>query len=307
MINIKFLQYFSLLRYKVVSKLLNDKKFTLILDMEDSAQNLFSKKKTIELKKRCRDGIIYLSKNCINLEKCFLRINSIKSDHFNNDIKILKKAKKDKLKLRGIFLPKTENFTEIKHVYEKLNIPIIPIIETKKGYQNLEKILIKDKNFNYIYGIHYGHFDFCLDKKIWPLPEPYHKDYWKIINPIIDLCNNYKKKFIQTPYPLINNNKILWSMIKILKKQLLDDGYVTLVNINKSFFKKPNKIKYLSLRKISSDKNYLINFAKKIIKEYEENRQQNKSFSLTKKRFIAPHQFLMAKKFLNKNEKKFRK
>jgi len=51
MANINFLQYFSLLRYRAISKLLINQKFTLILDMEDSAQNLFSKKKTFELKK----------------------------------------------------------------------------------------------------------------------------------------------------------------------------------------------------------------------------------------------------------------
>ena len=275
--------------------------------MEDSAQNLFSKKKTVELKKKCCDGIIYLSKNSVDIKNCFLRINSTESAFFKNDIKSLQIAKKNKFKLKGIFLPKTENFEQIKYVYKKLNFPIVPIIETNKGYINLKRILESDRKSNYIYGIHYGHFDFCLDKKIWPFPEPYHKEYWQIVLPIINLCNHYKKKFIQTPYPLINNNKILWSMIKSLKNELLYDGYVTLVNINKSFFKKPIKINYLKLRKISTDKNYLINFAKKIINEYNYNRQENKSFSLTKKRFIAPHQFIMANNFLKKNDKSYRK
>ena len=117
----QFLQYFSLLRYKVLSKLLSNKKYSLILDMEDSAQNLFSKKKTIELKKKCCDGIIYLSKNSVDIKNCFLRINSTESAFFKNDIKSLQIAKKNKFKLKGIFLPKTENFEQIKYVYKKLN------------------------------------------------------------------------------------------------------------------------------------------------------------------------------------------
>ena len=72
MASVNFLQYFSLLRYRAISKLLIKRKLTLILDMEDSAQNLSSKQKTSELKLKCREGIVYLSQNSINLENCFL-------------------------------------------------------------------------------------------------------------------------------------------------------------------------------------------------------------------------------------------
>ena len=302
MININFLQYFSLLRFKVLNKLIDKENYTLILDMEDSAQNLFSDKKTIELKKKCREGIHYLSENKIKLDNCFLRINSIKSSFFQEDIKTIIKAQKKKFKVKGVFLPKTENFKDIKFVYEKLGIKIIPIIETVKGFKNLESILKLDKK-NLIYGVHYGHFDYCLDKKIWPLPEPYHQEYWDIVNSIINLCNLYKKKFIQSPYPLINNHKIFWSMIKLLKNSLKQDGYATLVNINNFFYEQPDKIINLKLKTISKNKHYMYSFAKKIKKEYDENLQQNKSFSLTKKRFIAPHQYLMAKEFISNYEK----
>lgn len=301
MANINFLQYFSLLRYRAISKLLINQKFTLILDMEDSAQNLFSKKKTFELKKKCREGIVYLSKNLINLENCFLRINSSKSEYFKDDIKTIENEIKNRFKLKAIFLPKTENYEEIEYLFKILKFPIIPIIETYNGYKNLKNILDKDKNFNYIYGIHYGHFDYCLDQKIWPFPEIFHQEFWDITDPIINLCNEYKKSFIQTPYPLINNNKILWSMKKRLEKNLDKESFITLVSMSTLLLKKPNLLNNLKIKKISYDKIFQINFAKKIIKDYKKNMQENKSFSLTKKRFIAPHQFLMAEKFLKEN------
>ena len=52
--NVDYLQYFSLTRYRAVEKFLKKNKYSLILDMEDSAQNLFSKQKTHELKEKCR-------------------------------------------------------------------------------------------------------------------------------------------------------------------------------------------------------------------------------------------------------------
>ncbi len=93
MANIKFLQYFSLLRYRAIYKLLKNSNIQLILDMEDSAQNLFSRAKTLLLKNNCRQGVSYLSENSVNLENCFIRINSTNSDFFDEDIKILKKKK----------------------------------------------------------------------------------------------------------------------------------------------------------------------------------------------------------------------
>ena len=219
MINTRILQYFSLVRYKAIKKILNNN-FKLILDMEDSAQNLFSRKKTVFLKKKCREGIEYLTHQKINLKEDFLRINGIKSSYFSKDVKTIKNCQKKGLKIKAIFLPKTESYKEIKYVNKNLKIKIIPIIETIRGYNNLSKILKSDKK-NLIYGVHYGHFDYCLNKKIWPFPEPYHEEFWNIVYEIIKTCNKYKKKFIQTPYPLINNDKIMcgkmrekiWSLI----------------------------------------------------------------------------------------------
>ena len=300
--NVDYLQYFSLTRYRAVEKFLKKNKYSLILDMEDSAQNLFSKQKTHELKEKCRVGLNYLVQNNIQIKDCFVRINSLKSEFIKKDLLLFEKLK-TKINIRGIFLPKVEDFNEIKFLYKKTKIKIIPIIETSKGYKNLNKI-INDDSENFIYGIHYGHFDYCLSKKIWPFPEPYHQEYWKIINPIIQCCNKFGKKFIQTPYPLINNHKIYWSMIEKLQNLCSNHFYVSVVSINDNFFNRPKVLKKFHLKKISLDKKFVLSFTKKIIKEYIENKQDNKSFSLTKKRFIPPHQYLMAKNYLKKNDRR---
>ncbi len=300
MVKKKLLQYFSLVRYKAIKKVLSSN-CKLILDMEDSAQNLFSQKKTDELKEICRKGIDYLQEKKINLNKNFIRINSINSKYFKKDIEVIKKNQKKGLKFKAIFLPKTESYNQILKLYKLLKTQIIPIIETNEGYKNLNKIIEKD-NKNIIYGIHYGHFDYCLDKKIWPFPEPFHIEYWEIITPLIKICLKYKKKFIQTPYPLINNEKIFWSSFKYLERISKNSFLITLVNLNEKFQKTQKKILPLNLKRMSKNKQYSISFAKKVIQEYEINEKNKKSFSLTKKRFIPPHQYIMAKKYL-KNEK----
>ena len=95
-------------------------------------------------------------------------------------------------------------------------------------------------------------------------------------------------------------NKKLEEIIKKFKQIKLS---MSLVNYDLRFINKPNLIKSLRLKKMSDNKNYKIKFAKKIINSYLESKSKIKSFSLSNKRFIPPHQYLVAKHFLKQNEK----
>ena len=87
-------------------------------------------------------------------------------------------------------MPKVDSYDQIKDCYDQIansnknNTSIVPIIETKKGLENLENILLEDKERNIIQYVHYGHYDYCLDNQFWPFPEPYHSEYWEIIENI---------------------------------------------------------------------------------------------------------------------------
>ena len=71
------------------------------------------------------------------------------------------------------------------------------------------------------------------------------------------------------------------------------------VNIDINYINQPNDVKKTKLKNISKDNYYKTIFAKKIINEYLNNKSKNKSFSLSRKRFIPPHLYLGAKKFLD--------
>ena len=91
--NINIFLYISLIRYKALNLILkkfSKYKITLILDLEDSVQDLFSIKKTLQLKKIARQGLIYLSeRKVLNKIPVFIRINSQDSQFFTNDLKII--------------------------------------------------------------------------------------------------------------------------------------------------------------------------------------------------------------------------
>jgi citrate lyase beta subunit len=299
--NLNYLQYLSLVRYKSIKKFLKNNNVQVILDMEDSAQNIFDKKLTVELKKKCRIGLLELSKN-IDISRHFVRINSPLSKYFNEDLQILKSLDRQN-KPAGIFLPKIEDYRTIHDFYSQTSLKVIPIIETKKGVKNLRKILENDKD-NCILGVHYGHFDYCLDANLWPYPEPYHLDYWEIIINIAKLCREFKKIYINTPFPLINNYDIFWGTALKLSETIGESFYMSLVNLNNKFYIRPKKINRLKLKKISTSQIFQYNFAQKIYLEYKNNFKASRSFSLTKKRFVPPHQFLSAEQFIKNYENK---
>ena len=61
---IDIFQYLSLVRYKGLSKIIQNitnKKISIILDFEDSSKDIFSPKNTINLKSKCREGFEYLN------------------------------------------------------------------------------------------------------------------------------------------------------------------------------------------------------------------------------------------------------
>jgi hypothetical protein len=139
-----------------------------------------------------------------------------------------------------------------------------------------------------------------LDTNFWPFPEPYHFEYWKIIEEISKCVIKHNKKYIHTPFPLIETESIYWSSIDYMQKNLsIDQINLSLVNIDLNYINQPNKIKLTKLKNISNDPHYKTVFAKKIINEYLNNKSKNKSFSLSRKRFIPPHLYLAAKKFLS--------
>ena len=82
------------------------------------------------------------------------------------------------------------------------------------------------------------------------------------------------------------------------------DFALSLVNFDNRFFKKKIKVKNnLKPKNMSKEKLYKIKFANKIISNYLASKKTKKSFSLSNKRFIPPHQFVSAKFYLRRYEK----
>jgi citrate lyase subunit beta/citryl-CoA lyase len=90
--------------------------------------------------------------------KIYVRINSIKSPWFFDDIHMVKTLNR----IDGIMIPKSEDKTSITVAAELLNrdLEIIPLIESAAGAMNIEDVLVSHKS---VRKVAFGSVDFALD------------------------------------------------------------------------------------------------------------------------------------------------
>ena len=134
-------------------KALNIDTDAIIIDLEDAV--------VAEEKEKARQLVysVLNNKELTNIKsKIYVRINSIKTPWFFDDIKFIK----DINRLDGIMIPKSEDKTSITLAAELLNreLEILPLIESAAGVNNIEDILSSHKS---VRKVAFGSVDFALD------------------------------------------------------------------------------------------------------------------------------------------------
>ena len=310
---IQLIQYLPLTRARATRKFLNklnSNKVYAILDLEDSAQDPFDLDLTRKLKRDARNGLLSISESFDEefKSKIYIRINAKNTEFFEEDIEVVSKAFRNGMPIRGIFFPKTEVYNSVQVLDEVflnqgIELDIVPMIETKNGYKGLEQLLIDDLDDGIFSKVHYGHFDYALDSGLWPFPDPFHKDFWQIVIPMVELLDKYKKVYIHTPFPFPNDHQLFWSSLFYLRDLMptLKFWGCTL-NLELSLSDYPKDISKMDIKTITQSPEQLIAEAELMINDFYQGRANKRSFGMSSRRFIPPHQFFAAKKYLKKSK-----
>lgn len=302
-------------------KKLNAKGVMSILDLEDSAQDPFDIEKTRELKVNARTNFHALinSKTWQGDEfnnPIYVRVNSSTTEFFEDDIKSVLSILDSGFPLSGIFLPMVESYAEIEELHALIehhtltndsvgSLEIIPMIETGKGMAGLADILGRDKGRELFTKIHYGHFDYCLDANLWPFPDPNQDSFWSLVEPMINLILSYKKTYIHTPFPFPNDIDLFWRASRHLLRLFPNkDIWACTLNSELSFSEEPDNLVPLTIVTCDTSPDYKKIEAQIIKEHYLAGRANRRSFGVSNSRFIPPHQFFAAEKFLKNSEEK---
>jgi citrate lyase beta subunit len=294
---------------RVVRKLGNNG-IKAIIDLEDSVQDPFCNDTTNNLKKNARKNFLDLitSKKFdekVFKEPIFLRINSTDTDYFNDDIETLLEVFKTKFPLKGVFLPKVEDYSQVEQLHSLIknkysDLEIVPMIETVKGMNNLKNILKSDENLSLFKYVHYGHFDYALDAGFWPFPDPDHQVFWDIVLSMTKLVLDYKKIYIHTPFPFMDNNDLFWQASHFLEENF-PNKEIWICTLNSELSLSDDNKESLSISNLTCSQEESLNQANLIKNDFLNGRANKRSFSVGSNRFIPPHQYFAALKYLDKN------
>ncbi len=273
-------------------KSLADSKCKILLDIEDSIQDVQHPDLTADLKAKARQDFADIIQNLPD-QKFSLRINSIRSNEFLHDKELLHKFADN---IESVFIPKVESSNDLTIFQNefgdkyKLNL----IVETQQGIDNIDEILSSKfkSNIDFVF---FGNYDFHLDNNIYPITEQHTLNYWKIVEPIISKVESHKINFGNSPYANIADTNCLDFSIMQLTK--LCKQSFALMSLHKSqtiYFQK--LIAEWSLNKLRSKKNNHNGFS---LDTFTSKKQKGRSFALDNKRIITPQEYLLLLKKQN--------
>lgn len=143
-----------------------------IIDLEDSIKDPSDPSISAELKKEARQVLRdYVTNDIAPFQ---IRINDLESPFWKDDLNLLSELKSRcdfQEKCQGIVLPKADSKEQIQKLISSLreidiDVPILPIVETKNGIDNLKEML----DLREIKSVIFGHHDYFYDKGSFPIP-----------------------------------------------------------------------------------------------------------------------------------------
>ncbi|MGE5412142.1 MAG: aldolase/citrate lyase family protein [Clostridiales bacterium] len=242
--------------------------------------------------------------------KTGVRLNNFSSTYFEQDLQTLKHINPKNF-LDSVFLPKSETPDEICFAINALHSEgisfreIIPVIETKRGMENINSLLsIKNKEFR---KVAFGHCDFNRDNNYFPFSHQNTELYWEWIGQILSVVGHNNKMFINSPYLRLHDipgfNKMLMRLKAMTPNEI---GQITLAEGQTKMCAEFRNLQsavgnYIPL--LPEDK---LKKAEKIIFEFENNKIRDKSISVNSEGvLISPHEYAAAIEYMNTYSKKY--
>jgi citrate lyase beta subunit len=268
-------------------------------DFEDGILNPMEEGMNSLLKEEARErfNILYSMINNFNREiRVGVRLNDINTSEFGKDLNAMSGKRFESILIPKINYPgevqiAAERLAEFKIEYEDL----IPIIETKKSFENLESILELNKK---VRKAAFGHCDYNLEIESYPFFHQDSLEYWRWISAIISKGEKYGLQLINSPYLNTDNEFFFCSMLEYISTKFNNIcGQVTLTtrqsvlcNTRNSCDK--NFTKYLENKnRISPEKNSAL----ELVNDFEANNKQ-KGLSKCHKNFISLQEYIASKK-----------
>jgi hypothetical protein len=224
------------------------------------------------------------------------RINGMDTAFYRDDLMAIRTIDF----IHSLFLPKIESEDQLKFIFKE-QLPciheFIPIIETRKGFDQVEEILsVQHPSYR---RIAFGHCDYNLSMRYFPF---YHQDsnrYWEWINVLSGKAKEANKQLINSPVLRLEDGAFFSGVISRNKSFDNINGQISLCldqtqRCYASSFENAKCINESSIHYSDS-----IEIAVQLVSHYEQYKLADRSFAIDHTgRLISPQEYQSAKSLL---------
>jgi citrate lyase beta subunit len=284
-----------------------------ILDVEDSLQIPLDPEKTAFLKGQARvtlRNVISMARSLDLKTGVSLRINAFETKEFSNDREMLFSLR-DQIRWGSLFLPKVHSAETLQNYLDALKgidyEELVVMAETQAFFDNQQSILKLCKD-NRITKVHFGHWDYFYDIRQFPVPLPDDERLWQRISPLITELEEAGMTYIHTPFCFLLQHERLLSVAARLNELSAKPFGMTTLSFSQAqavcrlddtvIALKPVHYEYNPLEKLRMAREMVRFFTRPVSPEF--------SFNIDTEtyHFYAPHEYLNALDYLDKNHGK---
>jgi citrate lyase beta subunit len=282
-----------------------------ILDIEDSLQIPLQPEKSLMLKEKARGilcEVLSIAKKSNLSLKASIRINSLDSQEFIRDIKVLKGIGEE-ISWGSIILPKVHSSSILQDYIKELEgiryDELVVIAESKAFFENSDEIISTCKE-NAISKIHFGHWDYYYDIKEFPVPLPDDQHLWQQVSLLVRSMESADMHYIHTPYCFLMKHDVFKSITCYIDHITTLPFGVSCLSFSQAIAASRNNENIQpvvpSLHPMTQVEKIIM--ARELVKFFNRPVPPEFSFNIDTEnyRFYAPHEYLNALAFLERSQ-----
>ncbi len=304
--------FLPLTRYRGAGPLLADllgRGITPVLDLEDSVQCVFDPERNLQLKEQARHGLRQLAPilaaQGVAPGQIMLRINHAETPHYAADLAVVIDCFAEGF-IPEILLPKVAQPEDLLDCQNRLQsatshvVRISPLIESVPGIARLNEILAAPAPGS---GAVFGYFDYAVDAGHWPINSQFSPEFWKLVLHIREVIEQSGVRYIHPPYPHLTDEVGLLRIKSMLQATGSAAFGICSLSTAQSAVLERSVPAALMRYESSAFQETAASFrarAEWVVELFEFGRAHKRSFAISEGYFISPHEYWLAKRFLER-------
>jgi citrate lyase beta subunit len=305
--------FLPLTRYRGAVPLLADllgRGITPVLDLEDSVQCVFDAERNQRLKEQARHGLRQLAPvlaaRGVAPGQVLVRINHARTAHYTADL-----AAVGDCFAAGFFpevlLPKVEQPEDLLRCQNSLPAAagrlaqVTPLIESLQGVARLQEILSTKMAASPC--AVFGYFDYAVDAGHWPIHSQFSAAFWKLSLQVRETMEQHGVRYIHSPYPHLTDEVGLLKIKSMLQATgSAAFGMCSLSSAQSTVIERPVPPGLMRFESevFSGTAASFRARAEWVVQLFEFGRANKRSFAISEGYFISPHEYWLAKQFLER-------